>query len=1209
MYKLQQRITSIFDGTSDSESYVNVAELDYDEAKDMIEKLYNQLVEDSGRICNDEVFDQMACFIKDFGEIDRKTVGGIIDLISMGLEDELKPIISESDEMFFEKSECLERYALLAQSSVERLALPSKRESKQKRKVQIKKDIAVVLGQEVPNAEKTIQEILQQLSKLLSANTNKIWETSTEKDAFVSVVIMLATKVMETISLISSPKIKDLVLLIFIKTSAQHNLLFSLVNILWQSLKNFEHVSQILAELAATSVNHHNYTQLADELLQYVSSEDWGNISDKAAQKYISKFLISLSILIPKQVTRFMNKLITHLGSESYTVRTTIVEVIGYLINYSGGLEQTEQLRNQIIEYFDIIEQRFMDSHYIVRAKVLQVCQMICTGPAKFPKQRPRLVDLAIGRLEDKASNVRRNAMKALLMFLETHPYNLDGGELVLSHFENKCQVIANTIQSIISKATEEIQNNQSISQEIKSEEQENQPTLDKSEEIEQERDLVIRYKMELQYYQDAIRFVKQLETAIHLVVQLLFSTNRQEVIDAIKFLVQTERYKINGSKQAIHKMMHLVWQPSYQNISINTGQESNNLENKVMQTLYDAFLQLYINPIENMNDKENVNRVCNNLLELVDKASLADLASLEKILVVLVQNKSINNDVIAKLRNLYLKSSKDRRGAILILSMLSLASRSVVGDDIDLFLKIGLGKTGLSDFVVAKYTCDALKTLTKFNGNKRLSMSNNLFERLEGLLTVPTNDLEWFPAAQSALNAIYLLGDQPSIIVTEIIKKITRSTIEKAGTTDSGSLEFEFSQLLFVIGHVAIKEIELLEIVEADLKRRKFGNIGGEGAQEELAMVSGGGTEDDIGDLIASIRDNQLLYGAQSLLKLYSPIVESLCKKINDGEISTFSQTIKSHSIIALSKLMCISFEYCESNLPLLLALLRNSKDQVDRANIAIALGDISVCFNRLVGENLGFLYERLTMDSNINVKRTMLMVLTHLILNGMIKIKSHLGELAVCLEDDDSRISQLTKLFFYELATKADNVIYNNIPDIISTLSFNKRGTSIEQSKFDKIVKFLFQFIKDKQTDNIVEKLCMRFRSVQIPRQACDLAFCLSLLPYKNDKSLLKLMSMMPTYSQYLSDTNIYKYFSEISVKAKHNVNSSGVGGNSASVSTTSVVEFETKLQQARDRATGKSEDLMEVEDVEMDESENVENEDELMDEDEEEIYSDEE
>lgn len=93
------------------------------------------------------------------------------------------------------------------------------------------------------------------------------------------------------------------------------------------------------------------------------------------------------------------------------------------------------------------------------------------------------------------------------------------------------------------------------------------------------------------------------------------------------------------------------------------------------------------------------------------------------------------------------------------------------------------------------------------------------------------------------------------------------------------------------------------------------------------------------------------------------------------------------------------------------------------------IALGDVAVCFSSIFDDNSNELYKGLS-DSDLVVKKNTLMVLTHLILNGMIKVKGQLGEMAKCLEDPEPRISDLAKLFFKELSTK-DNAIYNNLPD----------------------------------------------------------------------------------------------------------------------------------------------------------------------------------
>ena len=162
--------------------------------------------------------------------------------------------------------------------------------------------------------------------------------------------------------------------------------------------------------------------------------------------------------------------------------------------------------------------------------------------------------------------------------------------------------------------------------------------------------------------------------------------------------------------------------------------------------------------------------------------------------------------------------------------------------------------------------------------------------------------------------------------------------------------------------------------------------------------------------------------------------------------------------AVLALAKLMCVSGEFCESHLQLLFTILEKSDDAAIRSNTIIGLGDMTVSFNTLIDQNISYLYNRLQ-DSDMNVKKNTLMVLTHLILNGMVKVKGQISEMAKCLEDEDQRISDLAKLFFTELSTK-DNAVYNNLPDIISNLSSPKNGVS--EDSFRSIMKFLLDFIK---------------------------------------------------------------------------------------------------------------------------------------------------
>lgn len=64
-------------------------------------------------------------------------------------------------------------------------------------------------------------------------------------------------------------------------------------------------------------------------------------------------------------------------------------------------------------------------------------------------------------------------------------------------------------------------------------------------------------------------------------------------------------------------------------------------------------------------------------------------------------------------------------------------------------------------------------------------------------------------------------------------------------------------------------------------------------------------------------------------------------------------------------------------------------------------------------------YMYNRLR-DPVFEVRHNTVIVLTHLILNDMVKVKGQISEMALCLEDDEQRIVDRTKLFFHELSQK---------------------------------------------------------------------------------------------------------------------------------------------------------------------------------------------
>ncbi|KAJ7183082.1 non-SMC mitotic condensation complex subunit 1 [Mycena filopes] len=604
----------------------------------------------------------------------------------------------------------------------------------------------------------------------------------------------------------------------------------------------------------------------------------------------------------------------------------------------------------------------------------------------------------------------------------------------------------------------------------------------------------LLHLRLRKKYYAEALNFIRQIEGTMEIMEKLLGSKNKPEVLEAIEFFRVAQEYKFVKADVGIKKMLHLIWSKDNSNSTSEDGQELKGIR----QRLLECYRGLYFDPIAGMEPKAQVNRIAKNMIELTYNATLAELTSLEEMMRIMMDDDQIHPDVVAKLWGVYSVNKPlpkaQRQGAIIILGMLALAKRGVLTDHVDVMLRIGLGHLGKADLTLARYTCVALQRLNgsakKIKGSLldktiRIEMDNPIFHKLQEAVENPSRSKEWFGLAEQAINTAYALGDHPDVLCNDLIKKLTikafapkakAASVEPAeeqegekeneGEKDPDAMDedqpgdvsrvseesatappkqkksgdmgdaFELSQLLFVVGHVAIKHIVYLELVEREWKRQKDEKEGAEKQanaktkeREELDQVAGN-AEDEIGERIAGVRETELLYGPESLLAIYGPMLVHVCGSPHKYK----NRTLRAAATLSFSKFLCVSSVFCDQNHLLLFKILETSKNANIRSNIVIALGDVAVSFSSIIDENSDELYKGLS-DPNLVVKKNTLMVLTHLILNGMIKVKGQLGEMAKCIEDEDTRISDLAKLFFKELSTK-DNAIYNNCQMSSATL-----------------------------------------------------------------------------------------------------------------------------------------------------------------------------
>lgn len=142
--------------------------------------------------------------------------------------------------------------------------------------------------------------------------------------------------------------------------------------------------------------------------------------------------------------------------------------------------------------------------------------------------------------------------------------------------------------------------------------------------------------------------------------------------------------------------------------------------------------------------------------------------------------------------------------------------------------------------------------------------------------------------------------------------------------------------------------------------------------------------------------------------------------------------------------------------------------------------------------------------------------MVITHLIINDMLKLKGEIVDICMLLEDPDERIRDQVKLFLAELHSKGNHLIYNLFANAITRLS--KDFEQLSKEEFENIAKNLINYIKnDKQNETLVETLCQKLKNSPLPIEWRNTAFCLTQLKM-TDKTLPKLLEYYDMYKERL-------------------------------------------------------------------------------------------
>ncbi|KAL0030248.1 hypothetical protein WJX77_005012 [Trebouxia sp. C0004] len=614
---------------------------------------------------------------------------------------------------------------------------------------------------------------------------------------------------------------------------------------------------------------------------------------------------------------------------------------------------------------------------------------------------------------------------------------------------------------------------------------------------------------------QTAVHFIQVLSESLAVVTQLLASSTMTDVQESITLLIYCHKFQVHGAQAALHKMLPLMF----------SGEQG------VKDAVVDAVEELYLKATTGFLDPH---QAALNLVTLAQGSTLGELGALEEVVGQLV-TRGLMKPMTLKALWFICSNAHDQltanggqsegllqevRSSLAVISMAAMKQPHLVAERLDLLLKVAFSSQH-NDALITRQACIALAQLASMPNRPSHSTMQPVYTALmRTLLSDSLPDSVWYTAAEAAVTAVYALHPAPQELAQAVVHRQGKVALQSRACDEPetgedmdkddashGAVPAEassavsasrLSRLFFILGQVAIQHLLYVErLAKAVRKKRADAEKAAAEAQHGVgpkqAAAQGHDSEDEdiaaqlgVGSLAADVKLDALkdaaegeIVGMKSLLGRYAPLLAALC---HNRALLGAHVHLRSSALLALTKLMAIDPSFCDANLALVFTLLeKRLVEPAVRSNLVIALGDLAFRFPNLLEPWTERIYGPLS-DPDTGVRKNSLMVLTHLIMNDMMKVKGHIARMALCLQDPHPRIKDLAHLFFNELAQKnykGTSPIYNLLPDMLSSLS---RETSLPREHFQAIMRHLLTFIaKEKQVDSLVEKLCLRFAATQ--------------------------------------------------------------------------------------------------------------------------------
>lgn len=167
--------------------------------------------------------------------------------------------------------------------------------------------------------------------------------------------------------------------------------------------------------------------------------------------------------------------------------------------------------------------------------------------------------------------------------------------------------------------------------------------------------------------------------------VEMLGSKVVSDVLESLEFLCTAQLFQVNGANESIAKTLPLVWSQDEQ----------------LRSAVVSVYIRLYLTPDAQSTFKERAEQIVDNLLHIVSASTSGQLASLEKLVGLLVAGGHVPLPALKQLWEIYHLRCPERskKESVLACQLLSMAipvnaTTSSISSDLDNLVSGGLAQS-----------------------------------------------------------------------------------------------------------------------------------------------------------------------------------------------------------------------------------------------------------------------------------------------------------------------------------------------------------------------------------------------------------------------------------------------------------------------------------------------------------------------------------